>query len=143
MRAQLLAKRQRNSVLDALEIARHAVPTMSVTDLIAFFYVCENEGLNMRELSHLTRLSEPMISRTTRKMASVGSAISLPPAYGLLEVRVNASDRRGRTLHLTAAGETLRQQIEACIAQARHIRPELQGRASLGDLVSHDLCPGP
>ena len=65
--------------------------------------------------------------------------ISLPPAYGLLEVLVNPSDRRGRTLHLTAAGETLRQQVELCIAKARHIRPELQGEGPVGTLVPHDF----
>lgn len=142
MTPRLPRKGQRNSVLGALEIARRSAPTLSVTELVAFLYVCENEGLNMRELSHLMGLSDRMISRVSRRLATAGSAICLPPAFGLLDIRVNPSDRRGRTLHLSSVGEVLMRQIESCIAQARPIRSGLQGVLLVGGLVPHELGPG-
>ena len=142
MTPRLPRKGQRNSVLAALEIARRSAPALSVTELVAFLYVCENEGLNMRELSQLMGLSDRMISRISRRLATAGSAICLPPAFGLLDIRVNPSDRRGRTLHLSSVGEVLMLQFETCISQARPIRAELTRELLVGSFIPYDLSPG-
>lgn len=132
-----MGRRRRNSVLEALEAARRLAPEVSLNDLLVFLYVCENEGLNMRELGHLTAMSDPLVSRTARGLAAREAVGSLAPALGWLEVRVNPRDRRGRTLHLTELGIELRGKLEACILDAQPISEMPIATGSSGSFVGH------
>ncbi|MBU1538165.1 MAG: MarR family transcriptional regulator [Alphaproteobacteria bacterium] len=91
---------------------------MTLRDIIAFLYVAENEGLNLKELAYTCGFTDSTASRTARSLAAAGSRDALPPAFGLLEVRLNPADRRGRTLHLTEAGRRLRDQLDDAINSA-------------------------
>lgn len=121
MNARRRGLRRRSSLLEALESCRRVSPEATLKDLLVFLYVCENEGLNMRELGWLTGMSDPMVSRTSRGLAAPGSPGWLAPGHGWLEVRVNPHDRRGRTLHLTPRGVSIRDRLEALIGEARPI----------------------
>ena len=93
-------------------------------DMLAFLYVAENEGLNVKELSQLCRTTLATASRTSRSLAAPGSRDALPPYAGLLETRINVHDRRGRTLHLTDTGRALRDRIDQIIGEAVPIATE-------------------
>lgn len=130
-------RRRRNAVLEAVEAVRRTAPGASLNDLLVFLYVCENEGLNMRELGQLTAMNDPMVSRTTRGLAREGSPGWLSPGLGWLEVRVNPQDRRGRVLHLTEEGARLRDALEDCIRAAQPIVDLVPAPTVSGSLVGH------
>lgn len=118
MRKASITRRRRNSCLQALEAARAFSNAMTLGDIIAFLYVAENEGLNLKELAYTCGFTDSTASRTARSLAAPGSRDALPPAFGLLEVRLNDADRRGRTLHLTESGKRLRDQLDDAIMSA-------------------------
>ena len=137
MSAHRSGRRRRNSVLEAIEAVRRVSPEASLNDVLVFLYVCENEGLNMRELGHLTAMSDPMVSRTARGLACRGAHGWLAPGLGWLDIRVNPRDRRGRTLHLTELGATLRDRLEGHIRDARPIAETQRGAGDSGGVVGH------
>lgn len=118
MRQASIARRRRNSCLQALEAVRTFSSAMSLTDIVAFLYVAENEGLNLKELAYTCGFTESTASRTARSLAAAGTRDALPPALGLLDVRPNPADRRGRTLFLTESGRRLRDQVDDAIMGA-------------------------
>jgi DNA-binding MarR family transcriptional regulator len=112
------ARRQRNSCLQALEAARSLAAEVTLRDIITFLYVAENEGINLRELAYACGFTHSTASRASRSLASPGARDALPPALGLLDVRISTTDMRGRTLHLTDKGRDLRAAIDVAIASA-------------------------
>jgi DNA-binding MarR family transcriptional regulator len=119
------ARRRRNSVLEALERCRSACDgAVSITHVLAFLYVCENEGLMVAELASVLRVTRATASRTARALASRETADSLPPYLGLVEVRSGEADQRVRALHVSAKGAELRDRIDEAIRKRRTIAPE-------------------
>lgn len=114
--------RRRNSFLQALEEIRGLSPAATLKDVVAFLYVCENEGINLRELAQVCRFTDSTASRTARSLAPRGAPGSLPPALGWIELRTDPRDDRSRTLHLTESGGRLRDRIDGLIAEARPVR---------------------
>lgn len=99
-------------MLAAMEAARQADPALSSTGLLVFLYVCENPGLNIRELAQVAGLTEATASR---------AALALTVRPALLAGAPNPRDGRGRILFPTDAGVALRDRIEGLIAEARPI----------------------
>lgn len=118
--------RRRNSCLQALEEVRALSPAATLKDVVAFLYVCENEGINLRELAQVCGFTDSTASRTARSLAPRGAPGALPPALGLIELRTDTRDDRSRTLHLTEPGRRLRDRIDGLIAEARPVRIPLQ-----------------
>lgn len=118
MKTAKAARRKRNSCLQALEAARNHSAAITLTDLVAFLYVAENEGINLKELAATCRLTDSTASRTARSLAVAEFRDALPPALGLLDVRPNPTDRRGRTLYLTERGRRLRDELDSAILSA-------------------------
>ena len=118
--------RRRNSCLQVLEELRTLSPAVTLKDVVAFLYVCENEGLNVRELAQVCGFTDSTASRTARSLVPAGAAGALPPALGLIELRVDPRDDRSRTLHLTERGRRMRDLAEQLIAEARPVRPEVE-----------------
>lgn len=110
------APRRRNACLAVLEKLRRTCGEMSVSETVAFLYVCENEGINIRELAQLAGLSASSASRTARRLASPGARFALAPSFGLVELRLQPGDGRGRILYLTALGRALRDELDQIIA---------------------------
>lgn len=92
-----------------------------LTDAVAFLYVCENEGINISELAQLAGLTASSASRAARRLIAPDAPFALEPGLGLMELRTQATDRRGRTLALTTAGQRLRQELDALIKSAAPI----------------------
>jgi DNA-binding MarR family transcriptional regulator len=116
-----LRRRRHNSVLAALERVRRLSADATLGDIVAFLYVCENEGVNVRELAQLASMTHSTASRTARRLASRDSPYALWPFLGLAELRASPHDGRSRTLYLTQPGADLRNTLEALIADARPI----------------------
>jgi DNA-binding MarR family transcriptional regulator len=114
--------RRRNSCLQALEEIRTLSRAATLKDVVAFLYICENEGMNLRELAQVCGFTDSTASRTARSLTPPGSAGALPPALGLVELRADPRDDRGRTLHLTEPGRRLRDRIDRLIAEARPVQ---------------------
>ena len=116
--------RQRDCILDALLAFRALNPRVSVTEIIAFLYTCENEGLSVQELAFITGMSQSAASRNLRSLGRPGTPWAKPPALGLVDPFLRPSDGRSHVLHLSEAGERLRERLDAIIRRAVTIRPE-------------------
>lgn len=115
-------QRRRNSVTEALELFRGTEAPATLNAFIAFLYVCENEGLNLKTLSHLCRMQLATGSRVIRALAEPDATGALPPFAGLVEVYQDPEDERGRLVFLTAEGRRLRDRIQGVIAAGAPIR---------------------
>ncbi len=118
--------RRRNSCLQALEEIRTLSQAATLKDVVAFLYVCENEGINLRELAQVCGFTDSTASRTARSLAPHGAAGALTPALGLIELRTDPRDDRSRTLHLTDLGRGLRDRIDRLIAEARPVQIRME-----------------
>ena len=107
--------RRRNVVLDTMERLRAYGDGMTFNAMLVFMYVAENEGINVSELAQICRLTEATASRSARALASPDSPGAMPPSLGLIELRQDPYDGRGRLLYLTALGRKLREKIDESI----------------------------
>lgn len=110
--------RPRDSLLEALTLLRELNPAITVNEITAFLYTCENEGLSVQELAYVCRMNEPTASRSIRSFGPADSPWSRPPACGLVEAFLNPSDGRSRVIHLTDAGRRVRKRLDEIIRQA-------------------------
>lgn len=111
----LAATRRRNVGLDIMERMRAQGEGMTFNAMLVFMYVAENEGVNVTDLARMCRMTEATASRSARALAAPGSQAALPPSLGLLELRQDPYDGRGRMLYLTAAGKALAGEIDSSI----------------------------
>lgn len=109
--------RRRNSVLAALERMRAGEAQVNLTQVLAFFYICENEGLSVSELAMLLRTTTATASRTVASLGQGDPAVRL----GLVVSAVNEKHAQGRLLTLTAEGRRLREEIDRLIGEAAPI----------------------
>lgn len=110
--------RRRNSFLQLLERFRELHPGLVVADLIAFLYICENEGLNITELAQLGRFTGATASRRARALAGPDTPSPRPPSLDLVEIYEGGDDARARQIFLTAKGRAMRDAIAEMIASA-------------------------
>lgn len=122
-------RRRRNSLLQALERFRALDPSLVITDLLVFLYVCENEGLNVKELAQISRLTEATASRRARVLAEPEAQGAMAPALGLLEA-FQGEDGRARLIFLTRKGQAVRDELEQIIAAADPITRFTRNRAA-------------
>lgn len=113
------ALRQRDTVLAAVEVFRQSRHDASITTLLAFLYVCENEGLNISELAQLMGTTTATASRSATALETSGAG------RGDSLIRSGSGARHGhsRVLGLTRQGEALRDRLEAMIERALPIDP--------------------
>jgi DNA-binding MarR family transcriptional regulator len=119
-----MRRRRRDSLLEALHAFRALTPEINVNQILAFLYTCENEGLSVQELAFVAGLSQSAASRNLRALGRPESGWSIDPALGLVEPFQRASDGRSHVLHLTPAGEALRERLDEIIRRAVPIRPD-------------------
>lgn len=113
--------RRRNTCLAGLELIRRACPGLNVSDAIIFLYVCENEGVNLRELEQLAGLTHSTASRASRRLCAADARFAIEPFHALLEMREFESDRRAHTLHLSAKGKLLAHELDRLIGDGETI----------------------
>lgn len=116
-----VASRRRNAVLETMERLRALGDGMTLNAMLVFMYVAENEGINVSELAQICRTTEATASRSARALAAPDSPAALPPALGLIELRQDPFDGRGRLLFLTAGGRRLRDSIDDAIRRGATI----------------------
>ena len=119
--------RRRNSLLQALEQFRSMDPGLVITDLLVFLYVCENEGLNVKELASVARLTEATTSRRARALGEPDAPGAMSPAVGLVEA-YQGDDGRARLLYLTEKGRHVRDQLQDIIGAADPITPRARAQ---------------
>jgi len=110
--------RRRNSFLQLLEHFRELHPGLVVADLVAFLYICENEGLNITELAQLGRFTGATASRRARALAGPDTPSPRPPSLGLVEIYEGGDDGRARQIFLTHKGRAARDAISEMITRA-------------------------
>lgn len=110
--------RRRNAVLEALELFRSEATGTRLSTVIAFLYLCENDGFCVSELAAASGMTLATASRAARSLIAPDAPGALAPALGLAEIR-----REGKVhaLHLTPAGEALRARLNQAIVQATPI----------------------
>lgn len=106
--------RRRNSVLAALERLRAGGEQLNLTEVLAYLYVCENEGLSVSELALLLRTTTATASRTVASLAEAASAGGLE----LIASRTNEKHAQGRILVLSPRGRRMAEEIDQLIDQA-------------------------
>lgn len=95
--------RRRSYPLAAMETLRSIDDQLSLTEACGFIYICENEGISLRELGSLLNAQPHTVSRIVGRLSTgFGNR-----AADLVEVRILPADSRVRTLHLTPRGRAV------------------------------------
>ena len=97
---------------------------VSLSEVIAFLYICENEGLSVQELAYVTGMSQSAASRNLRGLGRPGTPWAKSPALGLVDPFLRPTDQRSHVLHLSEAGEALRDRLDGVIRRSVTILPE-------------------
>ena len=109
--------RQRDSLLEAMIAFRAVSKRVTVSEIIAFLYTCENEGLSVQEFAYIAGFSQSAASRNLRALGRPNTPWALDPALGLIEPFLSPSDARSHVLHLTDQGRVLRERLDRIIAE--------------------------
>ena len=96
---------------------------VTVSEIVAFLYTCENEGLSVQEFAYIAGFSQSAASRNLRSLGRPDTPWALDPALGLIEPFLSPSDGRSHVLHLSEEGRRLRDRLDAIIGEAIAIRP--------------------
>src|SRR3569623_3502701 len=72
--ARPAARRERNTILAALELLRATGAPRVFHTLLLFLYVCENEGLTVSELAFVAGMHVTTTARLVKALAGEGSA---------------------------------------------------------------------
>lgn len=110
--------RRRNALLEALELFRGKDANTRLSTVVAFLYLCENEGFCVSELAAAADMTLATASRAARSLTAPDAPGALPPALGLAELRPRG---KVRALHLTEAGRALRDRLDQTIVHATTI----------------------
>jgi DNA-binding MarR family transcriptional regulator len=113
--------RPRDSLLEAILALKALDPRISVNEIVAFLYTCENEGLSVQELAYVAGLTQSTASRSLRALGRPGSDWAQPPALGLVDAFLNPHDSRSHVIHLTDLGRELRERLDEVIRRATPI----------------------
>jgi len=110
--------RRRDGLLEALLAFRAISPRISISEVTAFLYTCENEGLSVQELAFISGMSQSAASRNLRGLGRPDSPWSLPPAVGLVEAYLSPTDGRSHIARLSPQGVQLRDRLDEIIRRA-------------------------
>jgi hypothetical protein len=103
-------------VLSALEQFRAVHPGANLTQILAWLYIAENEGLTVTELSHALGTTVATASRTVRGLYPQGHPEALAPALGVVEPRLDPAIPNARLLYLAPEGVRLGRRIDELVA---------------------------
>ena len=126
-----MASRRRNTILAGLDYLRSSHPEITLFQVISFLYICENEGLSIAELAEIIGTTRATASRNARSLTAADHDGTIAPSLGLVEIRQNEFDGRGRVLGLSPRGVVAREHLERLIALSTPIS-DGTGKASDG-----------
>ena len=110
--------RPRDSLLEAILALKALDARISVNEVVAFLYTCENEGLSVQELAYVAGLTQSTASRSLRSLGRPGSDWAQSPALGLVDAFLNPADGRSHVIHLSERGRDLRDRLDTIIKRA-------------------------
>jgi DNA-binding MarR family transcriptional regulator len=113
--------RPRDTLLEAILALKALDARISVNEIVAFLYTCENEGLSVQELAYVAGLTQSTASRSLRSLGRPGSDWAQPPALGLVDAFLNPHDSRSHVIHLTDEGREMRDRLDEMIRRATPI----------------------
>ena len=125
-----LSPRRRDTILSAIEAFREESLPRSLTGLMLFLYICENEGLTVSELAHVARVHVAMAARIVKTMAGEAHETPLAPERVIFELRSSPQDKRLKLIHLSERGRQIRARLEDLIKDAVPINPESASASS-------------
>ena len=125
-----LSPRRRDTILSAIEAFREESLPRSLTGLMLFLYICENEGVTVSELAHVARVHVAMAARIVKTMAGEAHETPLAPERVIFELRSSPQDTRLKLIHLSERGRQIRARLEDLIKDAVPINPESAGASS-------------
>ena len=96
---------------------------MNVSQLTAYLYVCENEGLNLSELASVMSVTNQVASYTVRGLLAAGQPRAIDPAAGVIRADVSDNDGRALALNLTPRGAQLRSELDEVIRASLTFTP--------------------
>jgi hypothetical protein len=127
--------RRRNAVLDALELLRRHGPSINLSQVRAFLYVCENEGLSVSELAELLSTTRATGSRVARSMGCESAPDSLSPYLGLVCLAGSDNGDPLKAIRLTDVGRRLQARIDDIISRAEPIKRDPREASRVSTLV--------
>ena len=113
--------RHRDSLLEAALLFGALEPVATLRQFVVFLYICENEGLNVQELSQVAGLPQTTASRVARSLGPPESEWADGARLGLVDAFLNPADSRSHVLRLTAEGRQLRDELDRLIGRATPI----------------------
>jgi DNA-binding MarR family transcriptional regulator len=90
-----------NVVSDAVASTYQALFGLTIPEWRLIAVIAEDEGITQQQVGRRTRMDKVTVSRATIALVD----------RGLVERRPHATDRRSQSLHLTAAGHLLYEQV--------------------------------
>ena len=118
MRTSQASLRRRNAALECLERFRRVDEAATVLEIVAFLYICENEGLNVSELALACNTTLASASRVVKRLTANGDGPM--PLEPLAQSRRSAAGSRTRLIFLTDSGRALRDEFDRTI-RAGHL----------------------
>lgn len=104
-----------------MEMIRQVVADANSTQILAFLYICENEGLNVSELTQLLQTTNATASRTA---SSLENGVRDAGGPGLVVSAPGERHAHSRVLRLSPRGRALRDRIDGLIRDAITIVPQ-------------------
>lgn len=113
--------RRRNGLLACLVMLRRMAPQIHYSEILAFLYVAENEGVRVKELAELMCATPATASRAARALMSDGDPAALSPSLGWLVMASDEREKRSRHLYLTPLGAEICEKLDVVIGRAQLI----------------------
>jgi len=107
-----------SSLARALAHVRRAHADITLTELVTFMTIVENEGVTVSGLARLCGFTEATASRTIRGLAPADMPGALSPSRGLVHLMRGPTENRSRHAFLTPAGRGLRDDLQSIIEGA-------------------------
>ena len=115
------AVRRRNTLLAGLVLLKKLAPDITLSEMLAFFYVAENPGVRVKELAALMDTTQATASRASRSLLEAGQPGARAPGRGWLLMASNGREAVSRLLYLAPTGVELVERLDQLIEGARPI----------------------
>lgn len=115
------AARRRNTLLAGLVLFKKLAPDITLSEMLAFFYVAENPGVRVKELAAMMDTTQATASRASRSLLQPGEPGARAPGRGWLLMASNGREAVSRHLYLTPSGVELVERLDQLIEGARPI----------------------
>jgi DNA-binding MarR family transcriptional regulator len=96
---------------------------LNISQLTAYLYVCENEGLNLSELASVMAVTNQVASYTVRGLLGPDQPRAIRPAADLIRADVSDNDGRALSLSLTPRGAEVRDDLDEIIRSGLSFPP--------------------